>query len=95
MTEKLLLKEFADMFREQVSEIIQLVKENAETVMTLVHVGATSDTPLTSPVTSRKASTISLQSLVDADTKVRRPVLSQHKVRILNTPKAKFLNMHS
>ena len=76
MNEKLLMKEFADMFREQVSEIIQSVKENADAVMARVHMGTTSDTPLTSPVTSRKASTISLQSLQDVDTRVSQPFVS-------------------
>ena len=80
MNENLLMKEFVDMFREQVSEIIQSVKENADAVIARVNVGATSDTPLTSPVTSRKASTISLQSLQDADTRVILLILSQYTV---------------
>ena len=68
--EKLLLSEYADVIKEQVAEIIELVKTNPQAAIARVREAAV-DTPVTSPNTSRKASTVSLSHAAsEVDTSV-------------------------
>ena len=62
--EDLLSKEHAECFKEQVREVIQLVKENPAAAQAMAQAQQVSDTPATSPEKVRKLSSV-LPPLLD------------------------------